>query len=158
MTILNRHWRAKVLEIVFRFLDFHLDLSGDVGQAMLNVGEENLSQLGGQIVDAQQALRHRRVHWMGTEIQLLLFDGLLHRNTIDDVLLRPILDSNKTKAQVHIFSLNHPFSICSLVHDINLCDYSDSSYTLWVNLPSHLQAIRGSHISVRRKSTQNNGP
>ena len=138
MTILNRHWRAKVLEIVFRFLDFHFDFSGDVGQAMLNVGEENLSQLGGQVVDAQQALRHRRVHWMGTEIQLLLFDGLLYRNPIDDVLLGPVLDSNKTKAQVHILSLNHPFSICSLVHDINLGDDTDCSNALWVNLSCHL--------------------
>lgn len=158
MTAFNGHWRAKILEVVFRFLDFRLDLPGDIGQAMLDVSEQDLRKLCCEIVDTQQSLRHRRVHRMCAEIQLLLLDGLLDRNAIDDVLLRPVLDSDEAKTQVHIFSFDHPLSIRSLVHNINFRDNSNRSYTLWVDLAGHLQAIGCCHISVRWQRAKNNGP
>ena len=75
---------------------------------------------------------------MGAEIQLFLLNSLFDRNSINDVLLGSIFDSNKSQSKRDIFSLNHSFGVCSFVHDINFGDDSDSSNTFWIELSCHL--------------------
>ena len=85
---------------------------------------------------------------MGAEIQLFFLDSLLDTNSVENVLLRPIFDSNKAESELDILALEHSFGICSLVHDVDLGDYTDGSDALWIEFPGHLQAIRSSHICI----------
>lgn len=85
---------------------------------------------------------------MSVEVKLLFFDGGLHSDSIDDILLRSILDTNETQSQVYIFSLNHTLGIGSTVHDINLGDDTNCSDALGVELSSHLETIRCGHICI----------
>ena len=93
---------------------------------------------------------------MRAEIELLFLDGLLDTNTIHDVLLRSIFDSNKTESELHILAFKHPLSISSLVHNINLSDNTNGPDTLWVELSGHLQAIRCGHICIGWQHAKNN--
>lgn len=92
---------------------------------------------------------------MCTEIQLLLLNSCLHGNTINDILLRSVLDSDKSKSQLHIFTLEHTFSVGTFVHNVNLCDNTNSSNTLWIKLTGHLQTVWGSHICVGWQHAKN---
>lgn len=78
---------------------------------------------------------------MSTEVKLLLLNGFLNRNSINDILLRPILDANETKSQLNILTLNHSLSVCTLVHDIDLGNDTNSPNTLLVSFSRHLKTI-----------------
>lgn len=75
---------------------------------------------------------------MGAEIKLLLLLSLQDRNTINNILLGPVFDTNETKSQMDVLALNHSLGIGTLVHDVDLCDDTDSSDTLGVDFPGHL--------------------
>ena len=94
---------------------------------------------------------------MSIEIKLFLLNSSLDCDPINNVLLRSVLDSDETKSQVDIFTLDHSLSIGSFVHDIDFSDNTDGSNTLWINFSCDLKTIRGGHISIGWKSTQNDG-
>lgn len=78
---------------------------------------------------------------MRAKIQLLLLDGLLHGNTIHNILLGPVLDSDKAESQLHVLAFEHPLGIGTFVHNIDFCDDTDRPNTLWIKFPRHLQTI-----------------
>lgn len=102
------------------------------------MSEENLRQLGGQVANTQETLRHRRVHWMGAEIQLFFFLSFLHCDSVNDVLLRSVLDSDETKPKGDVLALDHSLSVCTFVHDIDFGNDTDGSNTFRVQLSCHL--------------------
>lgn len=108
---------------------------------MLDMGEENLGQLGRQVVNTKQSLWHGRVNGVCAEIELLLFNGLFDWNAINDILLRSIFDSNKSEPQRDIFTFDHSFGICTLVHNVDLGDHTNSPDTFRIALPRHLKTV-----------------
>lgn len=94
---------------------------------------------------------------MSVEIELLFLLGCLHSNPIDDILLGSVLDSDETHSQVDVFTFDHSFGGGTFVHDIDFGDDTNCSNTLWINTSCHLKTIRGGHIDIGWKSTQNNG-
>lgn len=95
---------------------------------------------------------------MCAEVQLFLLNSLLNWDSINNVLLGPVLDSNESKPKGDILSFNHSFGTCSSVHYINFSDDTNSSNTFWITLSSHLETVGGGHISVCRQHAQNDGP
>ena len=75
---------------------------------------------------------------MGTEKVLFSLLSYLNGNSVNDVLLRPVFDSDESKPKLNILSFNHSLSTCTLVHDINLCDNTNGPNTLLIHLSSHL--------------------
>jgi len=75
---------------------------------------------------------------MSTEIQLFFLDSLFDWNSIDNILLGSILDSNEAKSECDILSFDHSLCVGTLVHDINLGDNTNSSNTFWIQLSCHL--------------------
>ena len=124
---------------------------------MLDMSEQDFGKFTSQISNTKHVLRHSWIDRVCTKVELLLFNSLFDRNSINDVLLRSVLDSNKSKSQGHIFTFNHPLSTCSLVHDIDLSDDTDCSYSFIINFSSHLKTIRVGYISICRNYTQYDG-
>ena len=60
---------------------------------------------------------------MGSEVHGFSFLGKLDWDSVDDVLLRSILNSNETKSKSNILAFNHPLRTGTLVHDINLFEH-----------------------------------
>ena len=102
------------------------------------MSEQNLSKLGGQIANTEKSLRHTRVNRMCAKIELLSFDGNLDRDSINDILLRTIFDTNKSKSQIYVLTLDHSLSTGTFIHDIDFGDDTNGSNTFWVNLSCHL--------------------
>ena len=92
---------------------------------------------------------------MSVEIEFLFLDSCFDWNSIDNILLRPILNSNETKSKCDIFSFYHSLSTCTFIHDINFSDDTDSSNTFWVNLSCHLKTIGSGHINISWEYAQN---
>lgn len=78
---------------------------------------------------------------MCTEIELFSFDGNLHRDSIDDVLLRTIFNADESKSEIDVLTFDHSLSTGTFIHDVDLCDDTNSSNTLWINLSCHLQTV-----------------
>ena len=93
---------------------------------------------------------------MRIEVELLFLDGSLNTNSVNNILLRPVFDADKSKSQLHIFAFNHSLGVGTLVHDIDFSDDTDSSNTFWVQLSCHLKSIGGSHISIGWENAKNN--
>lgn len=154
----RRHWWTEISQVVFGLLGLGPDLLHDLRQVVLDVREQDLGQLGRQVADTQQALRHRGVYRMSAEVELLLLDGRLDGDSVQDVLLGPVLDSDEPETERHIFTLDHPLGVGTPVHDINLGDNTNSTDTLWVHLSRHLQTVRRRHIGIRWKHAEDDGP
>ena len=103
--------------------------------------EQNLCELSSQIADTQKSLWHGRVNRMCTEIELLSFDGDLDRDSVDDILLRTVLNTNKSESKLNIFSFDHSLGAGTLVHDIDFGNNTNSSNTLRINLSGHLKTV-----------------
>jgi len=75
---------------------------------------------------------------MCAEIELFSFDGNLDRDSINDILLRTIFDTNKSKSQIYVLTLDHSLSTGTFIHDVDFGNDTNSSDTLWITLSSHL--------------------
>ena len=78
---------------------------------------------------------------MGSEVELFLLNSLLHSHLVDDVLLRSILDTDISQPKGDVLTCQHPFSVGTLVHDINLGQDTNSPKALRVQFSSHLKSI-----------------
>ena len=94
------HWWTEVSQVVFSLLGLGPDLLHDLRQAVLDVSEQDLGQLSRQVADTEQALRHRGVHGVSAEVELLLLDGRLDGDSVQDVLLGPVLDSDEPETEL----------------------------------------------------------
>jgi len=137
-SILWWHSRSQVSQVILSLLSFLSDFFHDFWQSKFNMSKKNLCQFGGQVADTQKTLRHTWVHWMSTEIQLFLLDSFSYWNSINNILLGSILDSNEAKSECDILSFDHSLSVGTFVHDINLGDNTNSSNTFWIQLSCHL--------------------
>lgn len=122
---------------------------------MFNMSKKNFSQFRCKVTNTKERLRHSGINWMSVEIEFLFLDSCFDWNSIDNILLRPILNSNETKSKCDIFSFYHSLSTCSFIHDINFSDDTDSSNTFWVNLSCHLKTIGSGHINISWEYAQN---
>jgi len=93
---------------------------------------------------------------MRIKVHHFSFNRLFNTDPVNNVLLRPVLDSNKAQSQTDILSFQHALGISSSVHNIDFCDDSDGPYSLGVELASHLQPIGSGHVCVGWQNTQNN--
>ena len=118
--------------------------------------EQNLSELGSQVANTKKTLRHSWVYWMRTKKEFLFFNCFFDCDSINNVLLWSVFNTNETKTKSNIFTFYHSFGTCTFVHNINFCNDTNSSYTFRIHLSCHLQTIRGSHISICWQNTQNN--
>jgi len=94
---------------------------------------------------------------MSIEIQLFFSLRLFYSNSIDDILLRSILDTYETHSKLDIFTFDHSFGGGTFVHNIYFSYNTNCSNTFWVDLSGHLKTIGGSHIDVSWKSTKDDG-
>lgn len=122
---------------------------------MFNMGEKNFGQLWGKITNTKEGLWHSWINWMSVEEKLFFLNGLFNWNSINDILLGSVLNTNETKSEGNIFSFNHSFGTGTLVHNINFGDDTDGSNTFWIDLSCHLKTIRCGHIDVSWEYAQN---
>jgi hypothetical protein len=105
---------------------------------MLNVSKKNFSQLRSKVTNTKERLWHSGINWMSIEIEFFLLDSSLNWNSIDNILLRSVLNTNETKSKSNIFSFDHSLGTCTFIHDIDFGDDTNGSNTFWVNLSCHL--------------------
>ena len=94
---------------------------------------------------------------MGSKECLLLGQGLLHRNLIDDVLLSSVLDTDVAQTKWHLLVHEHLLGIDTTVHDINLSDNTDCTDTFGVDVTRHHKTVGGRHIGVGWQHGQDDG-
>ena len=99
---------------------------------MLDMSEENFGELSRKVTNTKQILRHGRVDRMSIEVEILLLNSCFDTDSIDDVLLRSVLDSNETKSERDILSFDHSLGISTFVHDIDFGNDTDGSNTFWI--------------------------
>lgn len=122
---------------------------------MFNMGEKNFSQFWCKVTNTKERLWHSWINWMSVEIKFFLFNSSLYWNSINNILLRSIFNSNEPESKSNIFSFNHSFGTCTFIHDIDFSDDTNCSNTFWVNLSCHLQTIWSGHINICWKHTKN---
>lgn len=147
------HRWSEISQIILSLFYLIPNFLHNIRQTVLDMCEQNLRQLRRQIENTKYLLIHWRINRMSTKIQLLFFDCSLDRDSIHDILLWSIFDTNESQSQLNIFSFEHSLSISSLIHDINLGDNTNSSDTLWIEFTSHLKTIWCSHICVSGENT-----
>lgn len=103
--------------------------------------KQDLCSHGSQVSNSQKVLRHGGVDGVGAEEQLLLLDGSLDWNTVNDILLRPVLDADKAKSELHVLAFNHALGASTLVHDVDFGDNANGTETLWIDLSSNLKPV-----------------
>lgn len=72
----------------------------------------------------------------------LVLQGLSNRDILIDLLLRAAFHTIVPEAQRVDLTLEQVQGIGTLVHQINLGNYTDGTLTIWVHFPSHLEGIR----------------
>lgn len=92
---------------------------------------------------------------MSVEIELLFFLSFFDGDSIDDILLGSVFDSDETHSQIYIFSFDHSFGGSTFVHDVDFGDDTDCSNTFRIDGSCHLKTIGGGHINISWKGTQN---
>ena len=75
------------------------------------------------------------------KVKLFFFKRYFDRDSVNNVLLTSILDSDETESEGHILSFDHSFCISTLVHDINFGDDTDCPDTFGVYVTSDLEAV-----------------
>jgi hypothetical protein len=100
--------------------------------------EKNFSQFRSKITNTKERLWHSRINWMSVEIKLLFLDGSLNWNSIYNILLGSVFDSNETESKCDIFSFDHSFGTCTFIHDIDFSDDTNCSNTFWIDSSCHL--------------------
>lgn len=123
---------------------------------MLDMGEQDFSELVGEDVTSKEARRHGGVNRVRAEVHTLLLNSGLNRNPVNNILLSSVLNSNVTHSQGHFLIHDHPLGTHSSVHDIKFSQHSDSADTLRIKLTSHLETIRGGHIGIGGDNAENN--
>jgi len=94
---------------------------------------------------------------MACEVFLFLSNGHGYWNCVNNIFLGSVLNTDITHAKWNLLIHNHAFGVGTSVHDVNFGDDTDSADTLWVELSRHLETVGGSHISVGRHDTKNDG-
>ena len=78
---------------------------------------------------------------MCCEEVVFLFNGNLDRNCLLNVFLRTIFDSDIAQSERYLLIHDAALGVSPSVHDIELCNHTDCSDTLWVDLTSHFQTL-----------------
>ena len=91
---------------------------------------------------------------MAVKERHLLLHGSLDREPILDILLRSVLDTDETKAQLNLLVHDRALGISAAIHNINLGDYTNCTDTLWVNTSRHTQTLLDGHICIGRNNTE----
>jgi hypothetical protein len=79
---------------------------------------------------------------MGGEELRFVLQGLSYRDILINLLLRATFHTIVPEVEWVDFPLEKVQGICTLVHQINLGNYTDGTLSIWVDFPSHLQGIR----------------
>ena len=93
---------------------------------------------------------------MGLEESLFLRDSFLNWDLVNDIFLSSVFNADVAETKSYFLVHDHLFRVGTAVHNIDLCDHTDCSDTLGVEVTRHLQTIRRGHIRIRRHHTKNN--
>jgi hypothetical protein len=72
------------------------------------------------------------------KVHLFFLNGFGNWDLVDNIFLSSVLDTDVTHSEVNFLVKNHALGIGSSVHDINLCDNTNSSDTFGINFHCHL--------------------
>ena len=75
------------------------------------------------------------------KVKLFFFKCYFDWNSVNDILLTSVLDSNETESERHVLSFNHSFGASTLVHDINFGDDTDCPDTFGIYVTSNLETV-----------------
>lgn len=137
-----------LLELPFLLLGRDSDLSIECWNALFNMPNQNDIQSLCQIGDPKR-LRLVFVNRVLAEKLFLTLESFFDRDVVDDVLLRAALDTVVSELQWVDTTLQELKSVRSLIHQVDLSDNTDRSFTLWVDLSRKLQSVRVSNVLVR---------
>ena len=87
----------------------------------------------------------------------LSFECDLDGNSIIDIFLGSIDDTNVAQFEVNLLIHQHLLSGGALVHDIDFGDDSDGSLLVPVPLPSQFQTVGDCHVLIGRNYAEDNG-
>ena len=77
---------------------------------------------------------------MVTEECSLFADCNLYGLILNNILLRTIFDTDKTEPESYLLAHKRLSGIGSLVHDVDLCEHTNSANTIWINLLTAAQS------------------
>ena len=86
----------------------------------------------------------------------LPFECNLDGNSIIDIFLGSVDDTDVAQFEVDLLIQKHSFGWGALVHDIDFGDDSDGPDAVSVPLPSQFQTVRGRHVLIGRDDTKDN--
>lgn len=90
---------------------------------------------------------------VGHLLRLCLFD----RHLVNDVFLCAVLHSGVAKAKWNVLIHYHTLGVRAAIHNVYLCDDTDCADALRIELASHLETVRVSHIDICRHDGENDG-
>lgn len=88
------------------------------------------------------------INWMIAEVHQLLLFRLSDRHIVIDVLLTATLDSVIAKLEWVDSSIEQLKSISAFIHQINFCQHSNCSFSLWVDFSGNFKRVRVGEITV----------
>jgi hypothetical protein len=78
---------------------------------------------------------------MRSKISLLFCKSLIDGNLVDNILLRSIFNTDIAETELYLLIHDHLLSVSTTVHDIDLCDDTHGTDTLFIKLLRHLKTI-----------------
>lgn len=103
-----------------------------------------------------EARGKRCVRPVSLEEVILCGEGILDGLAGEDVFLRATDNANVTESQWVHLALNDIDTVSSLVHQINLCQHANGTFTLGVNPARQLQSVRVRQVLIGRGHSHDN--
>ena len=150
------HRFSEIFKLILSLLLFIFNFTDNCRHVMLDMNKKNLWKFFSKFETTKLVWRHRRVNRMRSEESLLFCDSFFNWNLIYNIFLCSVFYTDVTETKRYFLVHYHSLSICTAVHNINLCYNTNCSYTLWIELTRHLQTIWSSHISISRNNAKNN--
>lgn len=123
---------------------FHVETGGNLRpkewQAGLYLLHNNFVQVSTKIWNSTP-ICHSLIVLLGFEIKVLLSKSFLDWTALHYILLRSADNRDVSKLERVNFASNDLKSICSLIHKIDLGQYTKCSSTLWINFSSQFKGV-----------------
>ena len=92
----------------------------------------------------------------GEKLGLLLY-RVPNGQVLFDLKLTAALYTKVTKLEWVVYTLQSLISVSALVHQIDLSDDTDGTFSFGVHLPGQLKRVRSSNIDVSRSQSKDQG-
>jgi len=148
-----RHWFSKRFDNSLALLCFFIDFIENGSKMLVDILLENFSQSLGKRSRSKEFHIHVSINIMIFEVFIFFVQGHPHFYLVVNILLRSVLDSHISELQRNFSVQYHAGSISSSVHDINFSDDTQGSGSFRIPLPSQMQPLRSTHVSVGRNNS-----